>query len=282
MGCTCSSEANEKSKNERRNEHIQENMRAQAHQQNMNLPQRSQIPINRNHQISEAIERHPENQLRLSQNLPSYEPYLQSKNNLNFNMKETENFVGEGLKRMRGYICNIEEDELIKKRNDFWSSQFEGNEEVWCLLQSFCNGEFSNSDLTELMQGSCLTTYAGCINVVYDSKGNLYEIPNYCIHLPLKYDIPKLAVLEPQDQIINLRLRNGATDYLLEFSNKDSILSLKRHLQKEINSQQPGTVKGTDKIRLFFRGKELKDKDKIFMHSLENNSIIMVMISKDV
>jgi hypothetical protein len=28
-----------------------------------------------------------------------------------------------------------------------------------------------------------------CINVVFDSKGDSYEIPNYCINMPYKYNV---------------------------------------------------------------------------------------------
>jgi hypothetical protein len=39
-----------------------------------------------------------------------------------------------------------------------------------------------------------LTAYKDCINVTYDTRGNIYEIPNYCINDPSIYDIPKQEV----------------------------------------------------------------------------------------
>jgi len=39
------------------------------------------------------------------------------------------------------------------------------------------------------MQDTLIRPLKSCINVVYDSKGILYEIPNYCINDPYKYEI---------------------------------------------------------------------------------------------
>lgn len=39
------------------------------------------------------------------------------------------------------------------------------------------------------MQDTLIRPLKDCINVVYDSKGILYEIPNYCINDPYKYEI---------------------------------------------------------------------------------------------
>lgn len=281
MGCACSSETLEKTDDERRARKPRENH--QIHYEGGHHPNtQSEVIAHQNLSNRRTIERMRDSELQLSQNQPSYEPYLQSKHNPTFDMAEINEYVGEGIKKMKGYICQIEEDDLKKKRNDFWSSRFEGNEEIWCLLQSFCTGEFTYSELPELIKSTGLTTYAGCINVLYDSKGNLYEIPNYCIHDPSVWDIPKLCIEEPKEMIIKVRLRIVATDYILQVSNKDSISNLKRHLQKEINKLQPGSVQGIELLRLFYRGSELKDKDKIFMHNLENDSIILGMITKDV
>ena len=53
--------------------------------------------------------------------IPNFEPYLQSKNDPSFNYPELENeYIGIGLKRMKGYISPINLEKLKKVREDFW------------------------------------------------------------------------------------------------------------------------------------------------------------------
>jgi hypothetical protein len=55
---------------------------------------------------------------------PSFEPYLISKNDPEFNFPEIEDvYVGNGIKKMKGYICRFTHDELERKRKEFWSNQ---------------------------------------------------------------------------------------------------------------------------------------------------------------
>ncbi len=205
---------------------------------------------------------------------PNYEPFLQSKNDPSFNMLEINDlYVGHDLKKMKGYICNIEKEELDKRREDFWTSREEGCTEIWNLLKYYCSTEFNPKELKELLHSSGISPYAGSISVVYDTKGNLYEIPNYCIHDPSKWDIAKLKVVMPKEEKIILRIRKVVKDYNISISNLSNIISLKEGLIK--NFFQDNTV---DKLRLFYNGKELKDKDNIYMYEIPSKSILQLMI----
>jgi hypothetical protein len=56
--------------------------------------------------------------------------YLQSKNNPNFNYQEIGKiliilegiFSGTGLRMMKGYNCPHSKEDLVRKRNEFWSN----------------------------------------------------------------------------------------------------------------------------------------------------------------
>ena len=124
-------------------------------------------------------------------NFSNFEPYLQSRNDPNFNYPELENeFIGIGIKKMKGYISHITLEELKKVREEFWSSRIEGDKKIWDILKFICNdNSLSNDDIKEALKVSGIIPYKNCINIVYDSKGFLYEIPNYCINDPLKYII---------------------------------------------------------------------------------------------
>lgn len=212
-------------------------------------------------------------------NNPTYIPYLQSANDPTFNMKETKEQVGEGIKKMKGYVCYIEKDDLDKKRNDFWSSRFEGNVEVWELLRQLCTGEMNSDEIKDILDGAGLSTYAGCINVVYDTQGNLYEIPNYCIHDPSEWDILKYKIKKPDEESLIVKLRYICEENEINISNLTQILALKQGLVKAVKfgNYEPGTI-DPDRIRLFHRGKEMKDNDYIYMHNVNKNADLMMMI----
>ena len=125
---------------------------------------------------------------------PNFEPYLQSKNDPSFNYSEIENtYIGIGLKRMKGYISPINLEELKKVRENFWSSRIEGDEKIWDILKNICNDEsLKENDIQEILKVSGIIPYKNCINIVYDSKGALYEIPNYCINQPSQYKIDEI------------------------------------------------------------------------------------------
>lgn len=215
-----------------------------------------------------------------NQSFPHYEPYLQARNNPNFNMKETDDFVGEGIRKMRGFICDIEKEDLFKKRNDFWSSRFEGNVDTWELIHNFCIGDFSNNDLLELLSGCGLNMYSGCINVLYDNKGNLYEIPNYCIHDPVLWDNPKQKIIKPKEERILLKVKHVDKEIDMNVSNFSTGYDLKEEIvERRLNRN--GKKYLISQVRLFYRGKEVKDKDFVYQHMITDGSYIMMSLKEE-
>lgn len=49
--------------------------------------------------------------------------------------------VGDGIKRMKAYICSISQEEFEKRINDFWDSRREFDHEVWETLKNCCSNE---------------------------------------------------------------------------------------------------------------------------------------------
>lgn len=218
-------------------------------------------------------------ELRSNNNyLPNYEPYLQSKNDPNFNMKENDEVVGTGILKMKGYVSEIEEEDLKKKKEDFWSSRFEGEKEIWETLRNLIEGGYVEEDIKSLLEAAGISTYAGCINVVYDANGNLYEIPNYCIHQPSSWNIEKFKLEKPKEVMIEVCIRYITTDLNLKVSNlllcqQLKIFIINDEIYKEQNLKQ-------DSLRLFYNGKELKDKDYLYMYNINDRGIIMMTIKK--
>ena len=183
-----------------------------------------------------------------------FEPFLQSKQDPNFNFKEVEEdvFVGKGLKKMRGYISPISKEDLDKKRISFWGTRVEGNEQSWMFLKKICkmnNDENDNIDV--MLEAFGLFPYNHCINITYDITGQLYEIPNYCINDPYKYEIIENEKIRPKEEKVKFHFK-GAHKTKITCSNYEKVIKIKDKLGKKYNIE-------IDKIRLFFYGKEMKN-----------------------
>ena len=213
--------------------------------------------------------------------IPNFEPYLQSKNDPSFNYPELENeYIGIGLKRMKGYISPINLEKLKKVREDFWSSRIEGDEKIWNILKNICNDEsLKENDIKEILKVSGIIPYRNCINIVYDSKGALYEIPNYCINQPSHYKIEEIEYdkNKPKEEVINVIIRYYNNQFKFKISNWKNIIQLKENIIK-IKDYKNVNI---ENIRLFFGGKELNDIQELWFYNIVNKSIIQMLIKEE-
>ena len=113
--------------------------------------------------------------------------------------------------------------------------------------------EGEESNLKAMLQAYDLTPYKNCINVSYDALGGLYEIPNYCIHDPMVYDIPEDNKSKPEEKKIKFKARYGNRHITLKSSNYSTVKKIKTSIAKKLETT-------FDKIRLFFSGKEMKNE----------------------
>ena len=202
-------------------------------------------------------------------------PYLQSRNDPNFNFPEvTEDiYVGLGIKKMKGYISPISKEDLERKRNAFWGTRTEGNEQTWNFLREICQmppGEEEN--IIPMLEAYNLVPYLDCINITFDSLGGLYEIPNYCINDPYKYDIIEEKKEKPIEEKISFYVRKVIDNIKISTSNYTSVEKIKEQLTKKYNVE-------IDKIRLFFYGKELKNNFELWNYNISNDCVVVVMIN---
>ena len=139
-----------------------------------------------------------------------FEPFLQSKQDPNFNFPEVEEdiFIGSGLKKMKGYISPISKEDLDKKRISFWGTRTEGNEQTWEFLKQVCEmPSEEDENINVMLEAYGLIPYNNCINITYDASGALYEIPNYCINEPYKYEIVENKKEKPKEEKVSFRLK---------------------------------------------------------------------------
>ena len=205
-----------------------------------------------------------------------FEPFLQSKNDPNFNFKEVEEeiYVGNGLKKMKGYISPISKEDLDKKRIAFWGTRTEGNEQTWMFLKQLCEmPQSEEEDLNVMLEAYGLVTYNKCINITYDTSGALYEIPNYCINEPYKYKIIENEKEKPKEEKISFKLK-GTHNTKITCSNYETVNKVKEKVSKKYNVE-------TDKIRLFFYGREMKNDMELWNYNVSKDCVVILMINKN-
>ena len=206
----------------------------------------------------------------------NFEPYLQSKINPSFNFPEVdeEKYIGTGIKKIKGYISNISEEELLKKRKEFWETRIEGNPETWNFLKEICeNKDSDDNNILAYLQACDIVPYKSCINVTYDQNGFLYEIPNYCIQDPYKYNVPKEDKEKSKKQNIVFFIWKEGKIIEIKNNNYLSVSDLKNLLSQQFNFDK-------EKIRLFFGGKELKDEKELWYYNIISGCTVMSMFMK--
>ena len=206
-----------------------------------------------------------------------FEPFLQSKQDPNFNFPEVEEdiFIGNGLKKMKGYISPISKEDLDKKRISFWGTRTEGNEQTWEFLKQVCEmPSEEDENINVMLEAYGLIPYNNCINITYDASGALYEIPNYCINEPYKYEIVENEKEKPKEEKVSFRLK-GTHKTKITCSNYETIEKVKQKIGKKYKVE-------IDKIRLFFYGKELKNVLELWNYNVSNDCVVILMINNNI
>ncbi len=56
---------------------------------------------------------------------------------LTFNKADV--YSGEGIRKMKAYISDIPEEQIYKKREEYWGTRIEGDLEIWNTLKMCCD-----------------------------------------------------------------------------------------------------------------------------------------------
>ena len=200
-------------------------------------------------------------------------PYLQAKVNPNFNFPEVKGnvYVGKGLRRMKGYTSIVPKEELEKRRIAFWGTRVEGDPQVWNFLNELCNlPEEEDENLKAMLEANEITPLKKCINVTYDKAGEVYEIPNYCINEPVSFDLPEMHIKKPMKKNVSFHVRKGAQQIKIKAANTTQVEKLKSNIGKKLGINE-------NNVRLFFRGKELKNGNELWVYNIEDDCVVMIM-----
>ena len=94
-------------------------------------------------------------------------------------------YVGIGIKRMKGYKCDLKINELNQLREKFWKIKTNHCNKNWVVWGNIKRAvEYDESRSSLILREYGIKPVNGCINHLVDSKGNYYKIPNYSINDP--------------------------------------------------------------------------------------------------
>ena len=182
---------------------------------------------------------------------------------------EGERYKGVGIKKMKGYKCDLPIDKLNEMREKFWTTKI-NEDENWRIIQQICVFDEERSNMT--LGRYNFQVADDCVNHIIGEEGEHYYVPNYCINDP--YFEKSLSLKDEGERKLTLLLYDVSTDTTIttEFSNHD-----KGEKIKKVFIEKTKMNENEYKLRLFFSGMEIKNEECIYQHKLDNNFKIQIM-----
>jgi hypothetical protein len=202
-------------------------------------------------------------------------PYLQARVNPNFNFPEVkeEIYVGLGLRRMKAFNSPVPKEEVKRRKEAFWGTRIEGDPQIWQFLRELCELPINEDEnIKPMLEANEITPLKNCLNVTFDRAGEVYEIPNYCINEPYSYDFPESHMKRPEKKKISFHGRRGGEQFKIKTENYTKVDSIRKNIGKKFQ-------KDVSCIRLFFRGKEMKDGNELWQYNVQDEDVIIIMCS---
>ena len=205
--------------------------------------------------------------------------YTNEINETFYDMEEIEGdiYVGNGIKRMKAYKCDLTIDELNKRKEKFWNTVTDcNNNKNWknwnIIRRAITYDEVRGSILLNEYDIKCKN---GCIDHLIDKEGNEYKVPNYCINEP--YFERELGKEDIKDDINNIIFYGNYKGNIFNFDFKVSNKLTGKELKNIIKNNRELDI--NTNIRLFEKGFEIKDEDYLYQHKLNNNSNVLLVIN---
>ena len=205
--------------------------------------------------------------------------YTNEINETFYDMEEIEGdiYVGNGIKRMKAYKCDLTIDELNKRKEKFWNTVTDcNNNKNWknwnIIRRAITYDEVRGSILLNEYDIKCKN---GCIDHLIDKEGNEYKVPNYCINEP--YFERELGKEDIKDDINNIIFYGNYKGNIFNFDFKVSNKLTGKELKNIIKNKRELDI--NTNIRLFEKGFEIKNEDYLYQHKLNNNSNILLVIN---
>jgi len=100
-----------------------------------------------------------------------------------------DEYVGEGIKKVKAFICSLTKDKLERYRQEFWGNVYidtriEGSPAIWKILNQACNASAAEAEY--LLSLNSIKIYQN-IQLCFDSTGLLYKLPRSVFHNPKSF-----------------------------------------------------------------------------------------------
>ena len=187
--------------------------------------------------------------------------------------------IGEGIKQIPAYKCEIPYDKLNELKEKFWKSRVK-YKRVWKAIRECCESDSETAILLlEAAEMACVHNDLREV-IVLQNPDYVFKVPNYCVCDPVferdytKIKEDKKDTEEVEIKIILYYLAQNK-NINLKVTNKTNVKKVKEDFASKMNIDL-----NTHKIRLLFRGQELLDDNLLCYNNVENMSKIQVMFNE--
>ena len=187
--------------------------------------------------------------------------------------------IGEGIKQIPAYVCEMPYDKLNGLKEEFWNSK-KKYRRIWKVIRECCESDAGTAViLLEAAEMACLHDDLREVIVVSNPE-YIFRVPNFCITDPVferDYDKIKEMNKDIEEKNIKIILYYLAENKSININatNKTKIKKIKEAFAKEMNIDL-----NTHRIRLLFRGQELLDENLLCYNNVEDKSKIQVMVNE--
>jgi hypothetical protein len=211
-------------------------------------------------------------------------PSLDNPQNVNHKYKDnfeilTDEKAGSGIKETNAYRSKLPIHQIEKLRNEFWETRVEGYVETWNALRSAC--ETDQETGIAILTAVEIKLINNSLQLAYDTRGNKYEIPIFCINDPTHFDLPKKKQLTKEElsgEMIKVKVRRTGVPNDVELKTANNISGLE--LKKEYISKVKGEELDPSILRLFFGGKEIMDDILVAEYGVQDERVVQVFKKK--
>lgn len=215
-------------------------------------------------------------QNKLAKPEPKQEQQTSIENMLNFEdfpLIEGDYYFGEGIRKVKAYKCGLPYDKLEQKRANFWDSK-KVDRQIWRCLKECCEVEEYETAIP-LLDASELDCVEGNMQKVKDRTSHkVFCLPNWVVASPIAIidfsDKAEKSIAEKETKI-----KIFMNDKIFNVSTKMMGHELKIGYLKAC-----GMSSSDCNIRIFYRGKEVKDNHLLCYHEISNESKLMININK--
>lgn len=185
-----------------------------------------------------------------------------------------DEYVGEGIKRIKAFRFNKPYDLLNKMIYDFWSSRTE-NKNNWIIIKQALDSDYIHAK--NILFKNNIFPAEGCINLLIDQDDNLYRVPNFCICEPLvkKEIIQKENIKDEKIKISICNMRDPKNIISVKIATNITCLELKKMYCK---------IKNIDlekfRVKAFLMGIEMINENFIGQYNLNKDSKIQISIDE--